>query len=99
MTAVGCQGVTVRADAPEGARRVVAPEGALTAHLHALVHVLADLISARREAVVARALETAVDVTASAVPANILHAQTFVAVHAPSPGLVQHVSRRALASE
>lgn len=77
----------------------MAPKSALTAHLQALVHILADLIGPRRETVAARALEAAVDVAASAVAANVRRAQALVAVHAPSSGLVQHVSRRTLASE
>lgn len=99
MAAVGRQSVTIRADAAERARRVVTPEGALIAHLQALVHVLADLIDTGCVTVVARALETAVDVAAGAVAADALHAQALVVIHATSPGLVQDVSCRTLASE
>lgn len=99
MAAVRRQGVAVRADAAEGARRVVAPEGALVAQLQALVHILADLIGARRESIVAGALETAIDVAAGAVAADVLHAQALVVIHAAPAGLVQHVSRGTLAPE
>lgn len=77
----------------------MASESALIAHFQTLVHVLADLIGTRRKTVIARALETAVDVATGAVAADVLHAQALVVVHAPSPGLVQHVSRRTFASE
>lgn len=99
MAAIGRQSVPVRADAPEGARRVVAPEGALIAQLQTLVHVLAHLMSPGRVSLVAGALETAVDVAASAVAADILHGQTLVVIHASPPGFVQDVSGRALAPE
>lgn len=99
MASVECQSVSVRTDATEGSRRVVASEGALIAHFQALVHVLADLIGAWRKTVAARTLETAVDVATCAITADVLHAQALVVVHAPSPGLIQHVSRRTLASE
>lgn len=99
MAAVRREGVPIRTDAPEGTWRVVTPEGALIAQFQALVHVLAHLIHSRRESVVARALEAAVDVAAGAVAADILHVQALVVVDATSPGLVQHVSRRALAAK
>lgn len=99
MAPVGCQSVSIRANAPEGTRRIVAPEGALIAQLQALVHIFAYLMSSGRVSVIARALEAAVDVAASAVTADILHGQTLVIIHTSSPGLVQHVSGRTLAPE
>lgn len=99
MAAVGRQSVTIRTDTTEGTRRVVTPECALIAHFKALVHVLADLIGTRRETVVTRTFEAAVDVAASAVAANVLHPQAFVVIHATPPGFVQNVSGRAFASE
>lgn len=99
MAAIGRQGVAIWTDASERARRVVTPEGALIAHLQALVHVLADLIGARRKTLVAGAFETAVNVAAGAVTANVLHAQALVEIHATPSGLVQDVSGRTLASE
>lgn len=56
-------------------------------------------MSTRRESVVARTLEATVDVTTSAVTTDVLDSQTLIVVHAPSSGLIQHISRRALASE
>lgn len=75
----------------------MAPEGALIAQLQALVHIFAHLMSSGRVSVIARALETAVDVAASAIAADILHGQALVVVYTSPPGLVQHVSGRALA--
>lgn len=72
MASVGCQGVTVRTDTAERAWCVVATEGALVAQFQALVHVFADLIGTRRESVIAGALETAFDVAARAVAADVL---------------------------
>lgn len=99
MAAVRRQGVTIRTDASERAWRVVAPEGALIAHLQAFVHVLADLVGTRGETLVTETLETAVNVAAGAVSANVLHGQALVVIHATPSGLVQDVSGRTLASE
>lgn len=99
MTAVGCQSVSVRADASEGTRRVVTSEGALITQLQALVHIFAYLMSPGRVSIVAGALKTAVEVAASAVTADILHGQTFVIIHTSPAGLVQHVSGWTLAPE
>lgn len=99
MSRVGSQSVAIRADASEGARGVVTPEGALIAQLETLVHVLADLVHSRGESFVTRTLETPVDVCARPVAAYVLLGQAFVVIHAPSPTRVQHVARGALASE
>lgn len=99
MSRVRSQSVAIRADASEGARGVVATEGALVAQLETLVHVLADLVHSRGESFVARTLETPFDVRARPVAAYVLLGQAFIVVHAPSPTRVQHVARGALASE
>lgn len=88
MAAIRRQSVTIWADAAERTWCVVTPEGALIAHLQAFVDVLANLISTRRVTVVTRALETAVDVAASAVAADVLHAQALVVIHATSSSFV-----------
>lgn len=71
MATVGSQCVTVRADAAEGSRHVMAAESALMPHLLALVDILADLQRSRSEALVAVALEAALNVRTGAVAANV----------------------------
>jgi len=99
MAAVRCQGISVRTDAPEGTRRIMASEGALIAQFQALVHIFADLVDTWRESIIAGTLKTTVNVAAGAIAADILHAQALVVVYATSSGFIQHVSRRALAAK
>lgn len=99
MSRVRGQSVAVGADASEGARGIMASEGALVAQLQTLVHVLADLVHARGESFVARTFEAPFDIGARPVPAYVLLGQALVVVHATSAARVQHVAGGALASE
>jgi len=77
----------------------VTSEGTLITQFQALIHIFADLIDTWRESIVAGALETAVDVAAGAVAADILHCQALVVVYTMSSGFIQYISRRALAAK
>lgn len=99
MTAVGCQSISIWANASEGAWCIVTSEGALITQLQALVHIFAHLMSPGRVSVITRALETAVDITASAIAADILHGQALVVVYTSSSSFIQYISGRALTSK
>lgn len=99
VSSVRSQSVSVRTDTPEGTRRIVTPEGALVANLETLVHILADLVHARSETLVAETLEASVDIRTGSVTTYVLDSQTLVVVDATSATRVQDVSRRTLAPE
>lgn len=88
MPSVWSQSVAVRANTPEGTRRVVTPECTLVAQFQALVHILAHLVHPRGETLVTNAFETAVNIAARSVPAYILLNQAFVIVYTASAARV-----------